>query len=379
MTKCPACHSAKVSLFHKINSLPAILFPVNCSQAPKVPACRLLIHHCPECGHLFQTKWSEIFIKSIYNKWYRFYPFDDLESMNVTYRRPYEKFVLSVLKKTTKAKTFSVLEIGCSKEHQLRMFLDRCASVTAINPKVPKGNKASFIKGFYGTKIINRKFDVISSRFNLEHITNLPVFFRNLHNNIKDGGSVFVQVPNVSHFLSSGMLNIFAHEHIHYFNHKSFARMVDTYGFAVKQMDNTRGASIIAELVESPSISLYNAKANAMKTTEQIKAIIRLATGKVMFYGAGLSLTSLLYERRLLQPQLSKKIVVVDDNPAVRGRVMPRSAISVSSLSQETLRNSSHVIITASEHYHKAILKKLRSVCPNVKVIAVGSNGLLRL
>ena len=73
------------------------------------------------------------------------------------------------------------------------------------------------VDSFYERHMFEEKFDCIVSRFNLEHILDLNEFMEKIKTDLKPSCLLFIQVPNSQNFLSNGIINIFAHEHAHYF------------------------------------------------------------------------------------------------------------------------------------------------------------------
>jgi SAM-dependent methyltransferase len=374
---CPACQSKAVVFIHKIEKLPAILFPVDLTQTHEVPLRPIKLYECENCRHLFQSHWDDAFIKLIYEEWYCYYPFLSGESMVGSYRKPFEDFMVDVLGGGIKHENTSLLEIGCGNETQLEIFLEFGLNVTSINPTIPLSRKVKFIQGYYGSTIINGRFDIIVSRFSLEHVTNVSLFFSELRNNLNENGSAIIQVPNAQYSIQSGLLNIFAHEHIHYFNLISLTAMANANGFVVAKIHGVDGPSLICKLVRKKSVGVREYIEKSSQTAEAVISLIRQANEKVLIYGAGMSMSKMLYEADLLPFQ--DKLVLVDDNRCVDGKAMPGMDIPIQDFSVRSLENISDIIVTLNPIYQKSILEKITLCSPNVNVFKIDRNGLSKI
>lgn len=376
-TMCPACLKYDTYKLHEIKNLPAIIFPVEIEKAFEVPARTLEITQCKRCGHIFQHSLDDDFIKEIYEKWYKYYPFSNLESMNDSYRIPFENFLLLTLRREIHHEYKSVLEIGCGEESQLMFYLSHGLEVTAINPTVPKSSRMKFIKGYYERADIKDKYDIIVSRFNLEHIGNVDEFFSSLKKNLKPKGRILIQVPNASRFLESGLLNIFVHEHVHYFSIQSLMLMAINNGFNVSNINSSNESSLIVELCMTTDDMDQD---HINHSSSLVKTLISTMDGahkRVVIYGSGLSLTKLLYEENI--SKYKDKIIIIDDNEALKGRVMPFSDLSISPLLVNSLEDVSDVILTLNPIYHQNVINRLRALSDNICIHVVENYSITRL
>ena len=376
-SKCPACNSNDSFILHEIENLPAIIFPVEIKESRNVPLREIRINQCKRCGHIFQHSLDDNFINTIYEKWYRYYPFSNLESMNDSYRIPFEKFFLSTLQNKLNNGHRTLLEIGCGEESQLIFYLNQGLEVTAINPTVSKSNRINFVKGYYEKADVDDKFDIIVSRFNLEHIGGVEKFFSTLKKNLKSDGRVLIQVPNSNLFLKLGMLNIFAHEHVHYFSIQSLALMAFNNGFSVSNVSSSNESSLIVEIVLSNNQLADKFIEYSSDITEKLINLIENASSKVLLYGSGLSLAKLIYEGNLIDKK--NKVIVIDDNPVIKSKVMPFSDFPINPLSANALENASDIILLLNPIYHKKVLNKLKKLNVNIHVHTVANYKIISL
>ncbi|GAX61877.1 SAM-dependent methyltransferase [Candidatus Scalindua japonica] len=353
--QCPACGASDIFAFYNYLELPAILFPINANKCDTVRKHPLVSYCCNECEHIFLNEIEQKFTKSIYEDYYYLYPFKNLESMQQPYREPFDRVVDLYLRK----KSAALLEIGCDNVEQLEQFLKRGYDCTAINPGATQHNLVEFIDGFYGVTKLDKKFDYVISRFNLEHIIKFDDFFNALSDNLMPTGVAIAQVPNVEYFLKAGMLNVFAHEHPHYFCKTSLLILVRRYGFEVEFINGDIDPSLIC--VFSKRNQKYNPLQYlnvSLHTLVELQRVIQNACEKVVLYGAGLSLTGLLYSNTF-SPELLQKIVVVDDNRFLWGKYMPNTSVQIMSPKEIELHTHSLIILVLGQQYHNAVYQRL--------------------
>lgn len=375
VNRCPACNSGAVSVFQTL-SLPAILFPIEKEKRNEVPMRQLRAMFCDDCGHVYQSEIDPLFSEKIYTDYYYLYPFDQLESMQLAYRSPFEEVARLYL---NGGQEKTLLEIGCGSPQQMEFFLNLNCCCTAINPGAQPHPRVEFIDGFYGQVKLARTFDVIVSRFNLEHILDCDTFFSCLHENTHENSLVMVQVPNAEYFLENGVLNVLAHEHPHCFCRRSLIALVERSGFQIVHLSKADEPSVICLFSPAHDKNTYHpaehrARHRVMET--EVKKLIRSAPERVVLYGASLSLTSILYGGGL-EPDLLEKILVVDDNPMLWGRFMPNTPVEIVSPDRMDTVPDAIIILLLSHHYHAGLIPRLRKRNPGNQIYAVSGNGVI--
>nr|WP_256737079.1 class I SAM-dependent methyltransferase [Pseudomonas gingeri] len=278
--------------------------------------------------------------------------------MGKVYRSPFES-AFTFLKGNGKDKR--LLEVGCSSGKQLEFFTALGYSSVGVSPGAEAAEGGVLIDDFYENVMFSQEFDCVVSRFNLEHIVDLDLFFRKVRSELKEGGCFVVQVPNVEAFSEAGLLNIFAHEHPHYFCKKSLSSLLNRVGFELEFID-AQGPSIIAMARSvSKTFSPVQLISKARDIMEKIVSLMEAGDGRrFIFYGAGLSLTGLLYlDRRLMA--IEDSIVLVDDNPILLGRYMPNTNIMVSAFEDVSFRSSDVLFVLLNEVYHSRVSERVAS------------------
>ena len=169
LKKCPICSSEKTAQVKIIDKYPAIIFPVD--NFSKIETKTLSIFCCQNCSHVFQCGIDSDFNERIYTEYYKYYPYSGVECFIECYRKPFERIFSTIENKTKGA---SLLEIGVSTSEQLDYFVNLGYKAVGITPQVVESN--DIISSFYEEHSFKQKFDVIVSRFNLEHIVDLNHF-----------------------------------------------------------------------------------------------------------------------------------------------------------------------------------------------------------
>ena len=348
---CPTCKSKEIEQFVYYEKFPAILFPVEVNRKNCVIENSLTAFKCNLCNHVFLNNIDLDFVKKIYALYYDIYPLGNLESMQDIYRIPFESVFDFFYKQGT-----SLLEIGCGNEQQLQKFIDLGLDCTAINPSYSSFTKANFISGFYEDGV-EGTFDYILARFVLEHIVTLDKFLTQINYNLKDSGLAFLQVPNIEMYFKSNILNIFAHEHIQYFCRVSMKILLERNGFNVLYLNNTNSNGLIC-VIEKNNKS-YNPEKSLQGNKELFREIYHFldmnSNKDIIFYGAGLTLTGILYSSGID----IKKITIVDDNPVVHSRYMPNTEFKIVTFSECDVGENTIVLLTINPFYYDRVISYL--------------------
>jgi hypothetical protein len=356
---CPACGSWNIRQVVDSTRYPAILFPIEKTKRARVAVDRLSVMGCNCCDHLFLGSIDTIFNSKIYSEYYYLYPYSDLESMEEPYRKPFEKVFRLASQSETKSSP-SLLEIGCSSEQELSFFKNSGFKCTGISPGavMEKGN--SLIDGFYENTLFPTQFNCIVSRFNLEHIINVESFLSKVYTDLHDGGLFFVQVPNIKAFLNAGVLGVFAHEHPHYFSCKSLTTVLERSGLSIEILHgDSASPSIITVARKTKSCArAINRATHNLSYAETVIDMMLKEDSRFAFYGAGLSLCTMLYTDKRLN-KFSEKICVVDDNPILVGRYLPHTNIEIAPLTSITAPDQTVLFVFLNAVYHSRVLKNV--------------------
>lgn len=374
---CPVCSSTWIGNLSRIEKIPAVLFPIEAVKRYEVANDALVMASCQECGHVFLGELDLAFNAQLYGDYYYLYPFSALESMNAYYREPFTKvFDLFI---GNEGSGRSLLEIGCSDECQFDAFLRAGFSCVGVSPGAQPSYRVEMVDAFYEKLDLGRMFDVVVSRFNLEHIIRPSQYLKKIFSELSPAGRLVVQVPNFEFYVESGILFPFAHEHPQYFTATSLRCALEGSGFQVSALLGREAQSLIA-VAEKPAC-IWNARERLEITNEVLVAtvdkILALTQSKLIFYGAGLSLIGMLYSDGRIR-NTSKEIRVVDDNAVLHGRFMPQTDLEVEGFSQNLIDEETAVILALNPVYHTAVAEKVRKAKPGA-VFSLQASGLHRM
>lgn len=352
---------------------PAIIFPVDAGI--DVDCKDLAISECLDCRHAFQTDIDANFNQALYTKYYKYYPYGSAEFFLDHYRQPFERLFSAMV---ASKKSGRLLEIGASDEAQLKTFSDHGFDVMAISPDAGEGSRV--ISAFYEDHTFNDKFDVLVSRFNLEHIVDLDVFMSKASEDLNEGGFLIVQVPNVSAYRDSNIINFYVHEHTHYFTRESLEGLFKRHGFSIEALHSYNSPSlIIIGSKEKPNAATQDQyKTVTGAVVDEVRQLVTEsvnANEKVAFYGAGLSLTGLLYSHN--ETATLKNILVFDDNPIVQGKILPGTDIHIQKPDLSKLPASGTIILALSPIYHDTVISKIRGAGCQNRIYCINEQGLI--
>jgi hypothetical protein len=383
---CPACGAAGCRPVLKYRNLAAFLFPMPEKEARAVLRKDLVLHACPECGHLFQSGADRALLRRIYEEYYANYPYDASESLAAAYREPFHAMFRLVAATQPRPAGARLLEIGCSKPSNLQPFVDHGFSCLGIDPS-PLAEGApppgiEIISGFYESVSLPGKVSVIVSRFSLEHIPDVQAHVAKMRGDLDEGGLVFVQVPNMAYYFRNGQPLFVAHEHIQYFSLRSLGALFRRFGLSPVAFYEEGQPSILAcfkkggapVTVDAANLfhELPRFKAALPAMRKKIKAALA-SEARVALYGCGLLMIWLLAE---MEPADLGKIVVVDDNQALWGKFVPAYGVEVRPPTPEVFRDSPRIILSLNPLYHDKVIRKLEAWNVRSSVLAIEKNGV---
>jgi hypothetical protein len=206
-----------------------------------------------------------------------------------------------------------------------------------------------------------------------------------ISSDLKDGGLVFLQVPNVSYYLMNHQPFFVAHEHIHYFSLKSLCALFQRFGLFPIAFYEENQPSMIAcfrkggprAAIECVNLFDYLPTYKTASSTKknEIRTILA-AENRLILYGSGLLAFWILAE--MSQKDLHK-IVVVDDHHKLWGRFLPAYEIEVKPVAAELFRGSPQVILSLNPIYHGEAIRRLLALKVRCGVVIVDREGVRQL
>lgn len=317
---------------------------------------------CDKCDHLFLAAINSEFNEQLYANYYYLYPYSNLESMERAYRQPFERVFNFFAGESGVGKT--LLEIGCSSHEQLALFQTKGFRCTGISPGADAARSECLIDGFYEAVPFSSQFDCVVSRFNLEHVIDLEMFLNKVRTELATDGVLFVQVPNVHAFLAGGMIGVFAHEHPHYFSRGSLSAALERAGFEIELIQSSVLDPSIIAVARKRDVSLRNTDLT-LRNRGFANSVIDLMRNdeeaNFVFYGAGLSLCTLLYMDGRIS-EFEARMLIVDDNPLLLGRCMPNTSLAIFPLKAVASPKNSVLFVFLNGIYHHKVLPQVQQL-----------------
>lgn len=141
------------------------------------------------------------------------------------------------------SKGSKVLDIGCSNGVFLDIFKNHGWKTFGVEPSesgktaAKKGHKISK-KYFEKTTFPNNYFDLIIMNHTLEHVGDADLVLKKIHSILKNGGILFVDVPNAGGFGSRILKSKWPYrlplEHRYQFTYDSLSRKMKKAGFNIR-------------------------------------------------------------------------------------------------------------------------------------------------
>lgn len=382
---CDCCKEPSTYAWMGMKALPTFLFPLPKGKAELVEVRPISVNLCPKCGHVFQAEVDKDLLVKIYSEYYGYYPYDTDESMTDVYRIPFNTFFKDQIKQKNKDKG-ELLEIGCSSPHTLAPFVEMGFQCVGVDPS-PKSTVDTELKNirieqaFFEELEIDQQFDIIVSRFNLEHINDLTKHLEKARNLLREDGLFVVQVPNMAYTMANLQPNFLAHEHIHYFTPASLLTLFGQHGFTNLSLEGSDSPSMIASFCTTPPqktehLSATNQWLSYRTKVQQLEkdlAEIIDRKSSLSFYGCGMTLFWLL--EQMGNPP-TNNISIVDDNTSFHGMHLPASNHPVQAPTKQTLEDCNQIFLTLNPIYHTNVIKRLKNITTNKQIVSINGEML---
>ncbi len=236
--------------------------------------------------------------------------------------------------------SLKILDYGCAKSSTMYALKQQFPSIGVylfdISDRYMPFWERFVEPGHWATYSIpsrwQQKFDVVTSFFSLEHMTDPQTALQNIHGVLKEGGVFYGVVPNVF----TNMADMIVVDHVNHFTADSLAALLHLNGFKQIDVDETshRGA-LVFTAVKSPAAlandfslddsCVFSVRTAALKVSaywesvgaaikkfeETINEFDQFAIYGAGFYGAFIA-SNLRYPERA--------VCVLDQNPFLQGR-----------------------------------------------------------
>ena len=236
--QCLICSSEEFSEILHVEQFPVIFGAIPPDKKKDVEQFPITIASCLKCNHVQQVNLiDEDIMNRVYNADY--YNLSSPVSTGMGTKEInnfYSFFSSNTLNKG------KLLEIACFDGYLLKIFQTEGWDVFGCDPSPitvtagkligeEKINNEFFYKGLYPPN----SFDVIIFRNLLEHVYDLHGFLSSISYNLKYGGSIFIDVPNIKEYVKYGGLCSFFHQHISYFSLQTLTLLLTKHGYSVER------------------------------------------------------------------------------------------------------------------------------------------------
>ncbi len=258
---CALCGSGDLFTFFRVENL-----PVHCAILWRTPAAalgcpkgNLALYLCRQCGLIGNgdfrpelLEYSEEYDNSLHHSpLYQDYARQEGQRLIDKYR--------------LRGKT--LVEVGCGKGDFLALLCELGGGTgIGFDPSYAgkfsdreKTGELTFIRDFFSPRYREPQGDFVYSRHVLEHIPQPVPFLARLRGAIREGGSLYIEVPNSAPMLENRAVWEMLYEHCSYFTELSLSNCLRAAGFAPQRMETTFGGiNLTAEAlpVERP-LELY--------------------------------------------------------------------------------------------------------------------------
>lgn len=225
---------------------------------------------------------------------------------------------------------------------------------------------------------LDRKFDLLVLCGVLEHIRDLRAALAVLHGLLGEGGYLFLQVPDVSHFIEcrDGPFQQFSTEHINFFSDQSLANLMGQAGFVHVRCEQNRyeveyrqfGLALDATFQKRDRANRHLVRDN--RTEVELAAYIRqsravddrlrriiggiVTTGEpILVWGVGTHTQRLLSMGGLGEATIA---AFIDSNPRYQGKLLNNIPI----ISPGDLHGRSEPILVSSCVFQDDIQRQIR-------------------
>jgi hypothetical protein len=272
----------------------------------------LEVFACNDCGHIQLQNLEDDFIASLYDGDYMNLDSNEINATRATY-----------LKERNQLENSTILDVGGGTNSSHKFF--QSSSYSILDPQNPSVAGVDHIKGLISTSNLSSEFyDYIFAFHILEHLENPRNDLAKLSESLKEGGRIFVEIPESKYYARFIPYYLFFHQHINLFTAETLDRLFHLGG--LEKIDSFQeGGRLLVTYekshrnrpkiqdqisVSSDIISGVGKEFFKVKEREILSDLDNLGPGEVVFLGAGGSTTLLLYHF----PKLSKRVDTFMDN-----------------------------------------------------------------
>ncbi len=236
---CPACGSAQLSPFHRMERIPVLSCTIwdSDEEARACPKGDIELALCKTCGLLVNTTFEPDLLH-----------YDEAYQASLHHSPLFTRYAAKLatdLVDRYDLRDKLVLEIGSGKGDFLKMMVDEGNNRGVgfdpsyeVDPDEPPDDRLTFVKEFYTEAHLDFAPDLVIARQLLEHVEEPFEFMSGLRRTLGDRHNTVVvfEVPNALDMLQRADLWDVIYEHPIYFTPLALERLLRSAGFDVHQV-----------------------------------------------------------------------------------------------------------------------------------------------
>lgn len=331
------------------------------SSPVNTPKIEVDLYTCNSCGH---HQIENIFSNDHYIE-YNLLNVDSTKTSgggNASARMPYYNGVLQRLRALSSA-SGKILDVGCGHGEILcnaKEYFHECIGVEPSDSESEiarhnVGDGGRIITAFFDDDFSEIEFDALISTQVFEHLEDPENAMVNALRVLKSGGVAYFDVPNGQRiYNNSEYYNIYA-EHVNYYTLSSLAYLARRAGFDIIEISEIMDGNHIAIYVRKPKEHIeFDDK--RVVYIEKIEDFIS-DQDNISIWGCGIKGRNFI---SCLSNRTKEKIkYIFDSNSGLTGCYVNDCAVPISIPEKDKLKESSIVILTATE-YKKEIMHILQ-------------------
>ena len=258
----------------------------------------------------------------------------------------------------------------------------KCVGLEPNGPATQRARERGFevYESFLERELIPRirdahgRFDLVASRQVLEHVQDLDLFFEYCRELLKDGGALFIDVPDVEPLLRAGDCTLAWEEHVNYFTEASLVPLLARQGFRAEKVTRypfSGGCLSVLARKQTPRtreadrnmldlMASFSERANAYAgNLRETLAVARQRFDQILMYGVGCRTCALVNGMNL-----GRSIdACIDDQPERLGKFLPGARLPIESPAARLIGGKKSLILLAvNEENEENVIKRASSL-----------------
>lgn len=383
---CPNCRGANALPAFETAPMPvaSALLVQSADEARAMPRRPLAMHHCPNCGYLWNAGFDEALIRY------------DADYEGTQIHSPHFRAYLDALARDWAAlwpDARRVIEAGCGQGEFLEALSAHCgAELIGYDPaaRAPRAGRAAIRPTLLpdAPDTPDAHADAVLSRMTLEHLPLPGDFIAAKARWLVDGGMLAVQVPNAEQTIRDTQVCELQYEHVGYHSPRSLLALLDACGLRPVALRDDYAGQHLSAFARKPGAALPGSGPSVTALPDPVPASAVAALGRaqaafgarwnrrlkdealagraIHLWGAGSRATA--FGANLPDPGLVSG--VIDINPRRAGTFVPGTGWET--LAPDRLRGQSRLcVVVMNPVYVDEIATRLSALGADATILAM--------